>query len=106
MNQINLKLVEDEALIKGNLNFGPYAAYFKIPQSFREGLLKKGKELIPASANSKLVGLLGDQRVYTDEDKEWFVKQFQPYITEYVQGKANFDGQEFDNKNHLIIYFN
>ena len=38
--------------IKGNLNFGPFVAYFKIPQSFREGLLKKGKELIPASANS------------------------------------------------------
>ena len=90
--------------IKGNLNFGPYAAYFKIPQSLREGLLKKGKELTPGSANSKLVGLLGDQRVYTDEDKEWFIKQFQPYITEYVHGKANFDGMEFDGKNHSTSF--
>ena len=96
--------VEDEALIKGNLNFGPFVAYFKIPQSLREGLLKKGKELKPGSANDRLVGLLGDQRVYTDEDKEWFVKKFQPYMEEYVRGKAQFDGQEFDNKNHSTSF--
>ena len=38
--------------IKGNLNFGPYAAYFKIPQSFREGLLKKGNKVWVTKSNN------------------------------------------------------
>ena len=76
--------------IQGNLNFGPYVAYFKIPQSFREGLLKKGNLAEPKTANKRLVGLIGDQRNYSIEDKEWFVKQFQPYIETYVQSKCRY----------------
>ena len=93
--------IEREEIVQpmGNLNFGPYAAYFKIPQNFREGLLRKGKELEPGSANKKLVGLIGDQRSYTKEDREWFIKKFQPYLTEYVHGKCKFDGQPFDPNN-------
>ena len=87
------KIDQDEVRLQGNLNFGPFCAYFRIPQSFREGLLKKGKELEPGSANPKLVGLIGDQRSYNMEDRKWFIKKFQPYLTEYVHGKCRFDGQ-------------
>ena len=98
--------IEQEEIVQpmGNLNFGPYAAYYKIPQNFREGLLRKGKELEPGSANPKLVGLIGDQRSYNKEDREWFIKKFQPYLTEYVHGKCKFDGQPFDPNNHSTSF--
>ena len=90
--------------IQGNLNFGPYVAYFKIPQSFREGLLRKGNLAEPKTANKKLAGLIGDQRNYSIEDREWFVKQFQPYIETYVKGQCRYNAINFDENNHSTSF--
>ena len=81
---------------KGHLAFGPYVAYFKVHQSFLDGLLARGKARPQGSGNSRLAGLLGDQRRYGDEDKEWYIRHFQPYIDEYVEGHCRFVGQPFN----------
>jgi len=81
---------------QGHLNFGPYVAYFKVHQALLDGLLQRGKEAPEGSGNSRLAGLLGDQRRYNDEDKEWYIRHFQPYIDEYVEGHCRFVGQPYD----------
>tara|TARA_B100000945_G_scaffold183907_1_gene147497 strand:+ start:737 stop:1510 length:774 start_codon:yes stop_codon:yes gene_type:complete len=89
---------EVEAL--GNCNFGPYVAYFKCHDSLINGLRRKGDKLEQGSRNSKLAGILSDQRGYTKEDKEWFIKEFQPYITKYINDAINYIGQPFNSETH------
>ena len=83
---------------EGHLNFGPYVAYFKVHQALLDGLLKRGKEAPQGSGNSRLAGLLSDQRRYSNEDKEWYIRHFQPYIDEYVEGHCRFVGQPYDER--------
>lgn len=99
-----MEITKEEAQPLGHFNFGPYCAYFKIPQSFREGLLRKGKELEKGTANEKLVGLLADQRTYTLEDKEWFIKQFAPYVESYAKGYCQFSGMQFNPDYHSTSF--
>ena len=89
---------EVEAL--GNMNFGPYVAYFKCHDSLINGLRRKGDKLEPGSKNSNLAGILSDQRGYTKEDKEWFIKEFQPYVTKYINDAVNYVGQQLNPETH------
>ena len=70
----------------GHINFGPYVALYKVHKELIKGLLKRGKPKDVGSGNKKLAGILEDQRNYDMEDKEWFIKEFQPYVDEYVEG--------------------
>ncbi len=88
----------------GSLNFGPYVAYFDVHTELLEGLLSRGKKLEPGSANRDLAGVLKDQRNYTMEDKEWFIKQFQPYVDEYVEGQCRFVWQQYSEPNFTKKY--
>jgi len=90
------EIAEQRVNIIGHLNFGPYCTYIKIDDGLFKGLLERGRKLTTGTANKKLAGLLGDQRVYSTEDKEWFLKKFQPYIDAYVEGHCQFVGQEYD----------
>jgi len=89
---------EVEAL--GNCNFGPYVALFKVHDSLINGLRKKGDKLEAGSKNKNLAGILKDQRGYSDEDKMWFIKEFQPYITRYVNDAIRFIGQPYNPEIH------
>jgi hypothetical protein len=62
---------------KGNFLFGPFAANYKLDDKFCSELLKRANKLKPATANTHLAGVLSDQRLYTKEDKEYFVNNFQ-----------------------------
>jgi hypothetical protein len=70
----------------GHINFGPFVALYKVHKELIKGLLKRGKPKDVGSGNKKLAGILEDQRNYDKEDKEWFIKEFQPYVDEYVEG--------------------
>ena len=59
---------------------------YKVHKELIKGLLKRGKPKVVGSGNKKLAGILEDQRNYDKEDKEWFIKEFQPYVDEYVEG--------------------
>ena len=72
----------------GHMNFGPYVAHYKVHNELLEGLLERGKKQKVSSGNPHLAGVLGDQRDYREKDKEWFVKEFQPYVDEYVEGNC------------------
>ena len=89
---------------EGHLNFCPYVAYFKVHQALLDGLLKRGKEAPQGSGNSRLAGLLSDQRRYSNEDKEWYIRHFQPYIDEYVEGHCRFVGQPYDERQFSKAY--
>ena len=89
---------------QGHLAFGPYVAYFKVHQTFLDGLLERGRNAKPRSGNSRLAGLLGDQRRFNDEDKDWYIKHFQPYIDEYVEGHCRFVGQPFNEAQFSKAY--
>ena len=91
------EIAEQKVNILGHLNFGPYCTYIKIDDGLFKGLLERGRKLTTkGTANKRLAGLLGDQRTYTMEDKEWFLKKFQPYIDAYVEGHCQFVGQPYD----------
>jgi uncharacterized protein (TIGR02466 family) len=93
-NQFSVK--EKPVEIIGHLNFGPFCTYIKVDDDLCKGLLERGTKLTKGSANKRLAGLLGDQRIYSAEDKEWFVKSFQPYMDAYVEGHCKFVGQPYD----------
>ena len=90
--------------VLGHLNFGPYVCYMKVDDDFCKGLLERGKKLPKGTANKRLAGLLGDQRTYTTEDKEWYLKKFQPYIDAYVEGGCQFIGQPYDEQQFSKSY--
>ena len=87
---------EKPVQLLGHLNFGPFCGYMKADDNFCKELLERGKNTQAGSANKKLAGLLSDQRSYSVEDKEWFIKKFQPYIDAYVEGNCQFIGQPYD----------
>tara|TARA_B100000029_G_scaffold285787_1_gene279570 strand:- start:182 stop:847 length:666 start_codon:yes stop_codon:yes gene_type:complete len=93
-------MIPSKVDILGNLNFGPFVAHYKIHDTLLEGLIERGKNAIPGSRNKNLAGILGDQRGYSNEDKEWFVKQWQPYVDSYAEGALSYIGSKFDNKMH------
>jgi len=93
-----------EVMSLGNCNFGPYVAYFKCHDSLINGLRKKGDKLEQGTRNSGLAGLLTDQRGYTKEDKEWFIKEFKPYVNWYIDGAMEWSGLKFDPSQHTTSF--
>ena len=79
----------------GHLNFGPYVAHYKVHPELIKGLLERGKPKEEGSGNLILAGILNDQREYDTKDKEWFVKEFQPYIDDYVEGKCKWKNTKY-----------
>ena len=80
----------------GHFQFGPFSANYKVDDEFCSELLKRAKKLKKGSANKKLAGILGDQRDYNEEDKEYFIKNFQPYFEDYVKRFHDFKGVHYD----------
>lgn len=85
---------------EGQLIFGPYVPLCKVHDSLITGLLKRGEKLTPGDKNSTLAGQLKDQRGYTMEDKEWFIKEFAPYVEWYIDGALKWSGTKFDTQQH------
>ena len=85
---------------RGNINFGPYVAYYKIHNELLNGLTKRGEKCTPGSGNKNLAGVIEDQRGYKMEDKKWFIKEFQLYIDDYVESSISFIGQQFNEVQH------
>jgi len=85
---------------KGNFQFGPFAANYKLDDKFCSELLKRANKLKPATANTHLAGLISDQRNYTEEDKEYFVNNFQSVYEDYMKKVFAFNGATHDNKIH------
>ena len=54
--------------------FGPYLARYRVHEGLIKGLKERGMKAIPGSGNKELAGVLDDQRGYSKEDKEWFIK--------------------------------
>ena len=89
---------------KGNFQFGPFAANYKLDDKFCSELLKRANKLKPATANTKLAGVLSDQRLYTQEDKEYFVNNFQLIFEDYMKRAFAFNGANHDNKKHTASF--
>ena len=85
---------------EGQLIFGPYVPLCKVHDSLITGLLKRGEKLTPGDKNSTLAGQLKDQRGYTMEDKEWYIKEFAPYVEWYLEGALKWSQQKYDPKQH------
>ena len=85
---------------KGQLFFGPYVPLCKVHDSLSNGLKTRGMKLTPGDRNSKLAGHLKDQRGYTQEDKEWFIKEFKPYVNWYIDGALEWAGQTYNEEKH------
>ena len=41
--------------------------------------------------------MLDDQRGYSKEDKEWFIKEFQPYMSAYSRGLTMIRAENVDH---------
>ena len=65
---------------EGQLYFGPYVPLCRVHDSLITGLMNRGEKLKSGTANSDLAGHLTDQRRYTREDKEWYIREFKPYV--------------------------
>ncbi len=89
---------------EGQLYFGPYVPLCKVHDSLLRGLLKRGETLTPGDRNSTLAGHLTDQRGYTKEDKEWFIKEFKPYVNWYIDGAMEWSGLKFDPRQHTTSF--
>ena len=89
---------------EGQLYFGPYVPLCKVHDSLLRGLLKRGEKLTPGDRNSTLAGHLTDQRGYTKEDKQWFIKEFKPYVNWYINGAMEWSGLKFDSNKHTNSY--
>ena len=59
-------------------------------------------KLTPGDRNSKLAGHLKDQRGYTQEDKEWFIKEFKPYVNWYIDGQQTYN-EEKHSKSFTLV---
>ena len=81
----------------GKANFGPFVASYRAHPELIEGLKERGLKGVPGSGNQDLAGILKDQRGYSMEDKTWFCKEFQPYITDYSKRDAEFRMQDWAN---------
>ena len=89
---------------EGQLYFGPYVPLCKVHDSLLRGLLKRGEKLTPGDRNSSLAGHLIDQRGYTKEDKQWFIKEFKPYVNWYINGAMEWSGIKFDPRQHTTSF--
>ena len=89
---------------EGQLYFGPYVPLCKVHDSLLRGLLKRGEKLTPGDKNASLAGHLTDQRGYTKEDKEWFIKEFKPYVNWYIDGAMEWSGLKFDPTKHTSSF--
>jgi uncharacterized protein (TIGR02466 family) len=89
---------------EGQLFFGPYVALTKVHPTLVRGLVNRGDKLESGTANSSLAGHLADQRRYTMEDKEWFIKEFKPYVNWYVEGALEWSSVKYDEEKHLTSF--
>ena len=81
---------------EGQLYFGPYVPLCRVHDSLITGLINRGEKLESGTANTDLAGHITDQRRYTMEDKEWYIREFKPYVDWYVQGALEWSGHKFD----------
>ena len=81
---------------EGQLFFGPYVPLCRVHDTLVRGLMNRGEKLDKGTANSDLAGHLADQRRYTREDKEWYIKEFKPYVDWYVKGALEWSGHQLD----------
>ena len=89
---------------EGQLFFGPYVPLCKVHDSLITGLMNRGEKLDKGTANPDLAGHLTDQRRYTREDKEWFIREFKPYVDWYVKGALEWSGYKMDPQNHSTSF--
>ena len=89
---------------EGQLFFGPYVPLCKVHDSLITGLLNRGEKLDKGTANYDLAGHLVDQRRYTREDKEWFIREFKPYVDWYVRGALEWSGQQMRPEVHTTSF--
>ena len=88
----------------GQLFFGPYVALCKVHESLVRGLMNRGEKLESGTANTTLAGHLADQRRYTREDKEWYIKEFKPYVDWYVKGALEWSGLTLKPEAHTTSF--
>ena len=78
--------------------FGPYLARYRAHEALIKGLKERGMKSIPGSGNKELAGVIDDQRGYSQEDKEWFVKEFQPYMSVYSRACCEHENGMWDEQ--------
>ena len=78
--------------------FGPYLARYRVHEGLIKGLKERGMKSIPGSGNKELAGVIDDQRGYSQEDKEWFVKEFQPYMSVYSRACCEHENGMWDEQ--------
>ena len=79
----------------GGINFGPYVQSYEAHKGLIDGLLDRANIKLEGNANHLLAGIIKDQRAYDNEDKRWFVKEFQPYVSDYARGNCDFRGGDW-----------
>ena len=89
---------------EGQLYFGPYVPLCKVHPSLITGLLNRGEKLKSGTANDSLAGHLTDQRRYEFEDKEWYLKEFKPYVDWYIQGALEWSGITYNKEQHTTSF--
>jgi hypothetical protein len=89
---------------EGQLFFGPYVPLCRVHDSLITGLLNRGKKLESGTANKDLAGHITDQRRYTMEDKEWYIREFKPYVKWYVEGALEWAGMKMDPSQHSTSF--
>ena len=78
--------------------FGPYLARYRAHEGLIKGIKERGMKSIPGSGNKELAGVIDDQRGYSQEDKEWFVKEFQPYMSVYSRACCEHENGMWDEQ--------
>ena len=89
---------------EGQLFFGPYVPLFRVHDSLITGLMNRGEKLESGTANSDLAGHIIDQRRYTMKDKEWYIREFKPYVDWYVKSAVEWSGYKMDPQNHSTSF--
>lgn len=86
---------------KGYFQWGPFVANYKIEDDTVKELLKRGRKEKASSANKRLAGLLTDQRLYSEDTMQYFIKWFEPYYQDYISRNVNYaTGQKYDKSIH------
>ena len=75
----------------GNIPFGPYVMFTKIPEDIRIRLLKDGRKDL-ASYHKKLAGHLHTQLKYNPDTTQWFYKETNFIWQAYRQGWSKWAG--------------
>ena len=81
--------------------WGPCVTRFILSDELCNGLLDKGRK-DKEDARTDLAGHLDEEFKYTQNDKNWFVEKFNPYLNDHI----NFMNEYYNRQHNVTVHLN